>query len=343
MVRVKLARGLGSLALAFATASCTEEVPQYTEKNSIECMIGYELQNEQCVWIPTSSSIPILPQHAQGPMDQLVMNVRHMGDPGSAELTGEVANPVTWDVSYYSGFKPPEPISNYQKGFLNEGAPRGTNAFQAYGDTVGGIINTWSFPHSAAVVGGGPHYTVSYNYSQPARAWISSNSKFTLQMYAAIPWVGVWGNGVGQLCMFLYLKDTSTNQVFAYVVEVFDSRPFGQGNGSESIGFDTFTSFVSTPLLASSQYISKTANSASLQNSSAFANEQFFEFQITAANLANAIQAVKSQSGNTALSNNLGDYVITSYGAINEVFVGTDPNNNISIGTHVRMLKGNLE
>ena len=103
-----------------------------------------------------ASTAAILPEFQQGEMDKFVMNVRHMGDPGTPQLLGEVANSVTWDVSRYSGFSPPTPISNFQKGYENIGGDVGDNAFQSYGDTVGGIINTWSFPHNTPVVGPRP-------------------------------------------------------------------------------------------------------------------------------------------------------------------------------------------
>src|SRR5687768_1233686 len=43
------------------------------------------------------------------------MNVRHMGDPYTAELENEVANAITWDASAFTGFRPPDPISNWQR------------------------------------------------------------------------------------------------------------------------------------------------------------------------------------------------------------------------------------
>src|SRR5206468_4443676 len=42
----------------------------------------------------------------------------HIGDPGTAELAGEIANRVTWAVGDLTGFYPPDPAtSGAQRGF----------------------------------------------------------------------------------------------------------------------------------------------------------------------------------------------------------------------------------
>ena len=80
--------------------------------------------------------------------------IRHMGDPGTPELAEEVAHPVSWNVSAFTGVAPP----GWQQGDGQRGyrdAP-GSNAFQAAGAEFASWINSSSWTHASPVRGGGP-------------------------------------------------------------------------------------------------------------------------------------------------------------------------------------------
>ncbi|MDC0711045.1 hypothetical protein POL68_21415 [Stigmatella sp. ncwal1] len=271
------------------------------------------------------------------------LNVRHMGDPGSAELAGEVANLVTWDAGQYTGFTPPFPYENWQRGYYNYGPPTGSNAFQAYCYNIGSMINTWGFPHTVPVTGGGPHSVYEVRYSNPVTPWRTASSELTLQANIKIPWVATWSGGIGQLSFIFYLRDTVSNKLFAYVMGVFDTRPFGDGNGTEAVSSDTFTPFVSVPFTSNLQYATVSPFSATMRNVYPWSTGDFFRIHVSASKLQAAINAVNANYPGTNLSSTpkpgcaftACNYELLEAGVLHEVFVGTNASTNISMGVNI--------
>jgi hypothetical protein len=76
----------------------------------------------------------IIVEAAQEPLNATHMRVQHIGDPGSPELAGEIANFMTWDVGALTGLRVPY---REQLGFRNE---EGASAFQLHCNAAGFFI-----------------------------------------------------------------------------------------------------------------------------------------------------------------------------------------------------------
>jgi hypothetical protein len=115
---------------------------------------------------------------------------------------------------------------------------------------------------------------------------------------------------VTQLSFGFYLLDETTGKSFAYIICAYESR----GSFTETAASnDTFVNFASTPVKESSQYITKSPLSATLQ-SSPFSVKKFFKVHINTANLLKAIR-----DANHGLSEDLTKYKITNAGILFEL------------------------
>jgi hypothetical protein len=143
--------------------------------------------------------------------------------------------------------------------------------------------------------------------------------------------------GVGQLSFGFYLHDGSSGKTFCFILQIFDSRRFGVGNGAEFIASDTFTPFVSSPLVKGMNYSTVCDRSATLQNASPFGEQRFCVF-VSSEQLGAAISAVNSRFAGTDLGTDLGKYRLTSVMILHEVLLvaATDPRNNVNMGVGVQ-------
>ena len=85
---------------------------------------------------------------------------------------------------------------------------------------------------------------------------------------------------------------------------MFDSRPSGVGNGKEVVMSDTFTPFISTPLLKGMNYSSVGESSATLKNAKPFAALPF-SVSVSSPQLRAAIAAVNLRFPGTGLGTDL--------------------------------------
>jgi hypothetical protein len=286
----------------------------------------------------------ILSQFTAAPADgSLYVAVRHMGAPGSAELLGEVARPVTWDVGAVSGVPVPAARrASTQRGYRDQ---EGHNAFQLDCRSFGSFINTSSFNHSAAIRGGGENvvYTAAFPASTAPRPWSGgAGTRLVLEALVGVATMELapapsGSPGVGQLSFGFYLHDGSSGKTFCFILQIFDSRRFGVGNGAEFIASDTFTPFVSSPLVKGMNYSTVCDRSATLQNASPF-GEQRFCVSVSSEQLGAAISAVNSRFAGTDLGTDLGKYRLTSVMILHEVLLvaATDPRNNVNMGVGVQ-------
>lgn len=273
------------------------------------------------------------------PEDVMTLSVRHMGRPCTSNLVTDecrqsaeaVANPIHWDVGMHTGFRPPAPVGLWQFGYTDSTPAIGANAFQLRGTSAGVMINTWSFDHGVPVVGGGPNVVLAINYARPQTPFVHASSELTLQAVVRLPWATSWKGGVGQLSFFFYLRDRTTGQSFAYVAGIWDSRAAGDGNGTEFVGHDTQVSFVSSPLRAGTRFTTVSPFSHSFRNTATWTTDDFFRVHVSGRKLVDAIGEVERAHG-AALSKRPSDYELTSAGILQEVFVGTDPTVNMSMG-----------
>jgi len=173
-----------------------------------------------------------------------------------------------------------------------------------------------------------------YKFSNPPAPWTTSTSKLWVQGDLKVPWFANWdinNNGnrpVGQLSYFFYLKDTTTNTSFCYIVNAFDNRP---AVPAEVPMTDTYTYFVSTHF-GGTKYVTPNTYSGSW-TSSTWNQYVFYRAEVQRGDLIAALEDANAQF-NANLSTNPEDYVLTSAGILQETF--RENGDQISMGSSFR-------
>jgi hypothetical protein len=288
----------------------------------------------------------IIAEESAAPPDATFMRVQHIGDPGSAELSGEVANRVTWSVGDVTGFYPPDPLANFnQRGYRDLGPPTMASAFQLACDGAGFLINTFEFSHHAPLVGEGPSASLARDPS--ARPQVFRDERSALEIEADIDLRHVAyqtphdGDGTAQLSFFYYIQDATTGVVFAHVIGLFDSRAPGIGGSLvEALADDTHVAFIFSPLLpvdgagAPVRHVRLGAASARARSQVAWQERTHFAARIPYDVFAATLARLKA-GPLPAISPRPEDYRLTEFGVLGEVFPGTGEAHNVAIGASV--------
>ncbi len=279
--------------------------------------------------------------------------IRHIGEPGTVALHNEIANVVTWDVGQLTGLSINSYLRRYfQRGYQNN-AQVGTPAFQLMCTAAGFLINTFQFDHQSGRVecppgfpecSGGPHAALYEEFGEDGPLiFRTPNSELTLQVYAKLPFVH-WSENpaVAQQYMFAYLIDQTTGSLLAWLASIYDSRPFGDGNGNALIADDGITSFVSAPILKNlangrpNPYVTKSPYSAGMANRYSWGpEERFYRAHLKREQMNNMLQDVnisRLRRGQTLVSENPDDWRLYSIGVSTEIAWNGDPSSNIAVG-----------
>ena len=195
-------------------------------------------------------------EFSMAPVNATYLRVQHVGDPGTAELEGEIANVVTWDVGQLSGLSvPPSVRASTQRGWRDVGPPDPASAFQLGCNAAGFVLNSRQFAHADPLVLEGPSVGVARDLEPAAQVFGNATSALTIAANVSIPWVQQLPNplaeGTAQGSFFYYARDTTSGIVFAHVIALFDNRAAGvNGAGAEAVSADAYTAFVESPLSA---------------------------------------------------------------------------------------------
>lgn len=275
--------------------------------------------------------------------------VRHQGDPQTPEWLGQVANPVTWDVGTYTGFRPSSPVSNWQRGYYDLGPPIGSSAVQWQCDQVGFMLNTYAFTHTVELIGGGPNIVYEIKLPEPQpRAWAQPGSGLVFEVDLQLPWVYAeqldpeTGRGTAQVSLFYYAENAATGRIFAHVIGLFDSRAYGMGNGNEFLGHDTFYDFASTPLDNTTfsggppRYAKLGAGSARFQNQTGWSPKRRYRAEVSHEALQRILDDLRAQGGSET---NPADFGVRSLGILIEAFPGNNNDHNVSFAGSFSGLK----
>lgn len=287
------------------------------------------------------------------PLDERFLIVRHIGEPGTIELADEIANPVTWNVGQFTGLQLPIGVRrHFQRGYQNDHI-NGTPAFQLKCKSAGFLLNTFQFDHQSGKTEcpdgypecqGGPHAMLYEEFGEYGPIiFRTPSSELTLQVYARLPWVHWTENpAAAQQYIFAYLIDQTTGSTMAWLASLYDSRPFGQGNGNVHVSDDGITSFVSAPLsttLANGQpnpYVTKSPYSASMANGRAWGtSERFFRAHLKREQLENILLDVnlsRMERDQAPVSEYPEDWRLYSIGIAAEIGWPNGPSSEISIG-----------
>lgn len=296
------------------------------------------LSGPECV----TDASRIVPQETPVPPNLTFLRVRHMGDPGTLARLWQVAWPVGWDVGEVTGLRPPQPVAQWQRGYLDLGLPAGTNAFQLHCTAAGFMVNTWSFPHDVPVVGGGPHAVLERSFDPPLPLWTRPGAELTLQVAAQVPWIHAPGDGVAQLNFVYYLRHATRGNSHAHVIALWDNRADLAGSLSEYVANDTFTSFASTPLVdrladgSRPRYATRSPYSASLALGPGWRGLRFLRAHVSRAQAAAMLADAARQD--PAIDPDPEHWQLASAMVFLEVVVGTGATGNLSVGASVRDL-----
>ena len=301
-------------------------------------------------YLPLSRSVPLAPpdcttaaniiaEAADSPLNVTHMRVQHIGHPGTAELAGEIANPVTWNVGELSGFDA-RGIPGAQRGYRDLGLPAGSSAFQLDCDRAGFLINSWQFSHASPLFGEGPSVSIGRSLDPPLQAF-RDGASLLIEADIKVPWVmnarPPVADGTAQVSFFYYLRDSRSGKSIAQLVGLFDNRPPGVGgSGVEHVDSDGVVNYASSPLAALDglgrpvRFASVFADSAQMQFQNPWRESRRFRALITYENFAAVLDDLRTMR-QSELSPDPADYRITFFGVLAEVFPGTGDADNVSL------------
>lgn len=284
------------------------------------------------------------------PLNVTYLRVQHIGDPGTAELAGEVANPVSWDVGRVTGLSPPSSLhATTQRGFRNAGPPVESSAFQLWCNGAGFWINSRQFSHAAALTLEGPSASVTRDLAPAATVFRNGTSALRIAASIAIPTVRhdtpPIAEGTAQVSLYYYVRDTTSGIAFVHVIALFDNRAAGvNGAGSEAISADAYTAFVVSPLApttsegAATQYLRVAPGSATMHYVTPWSGSREVAVEVPYDRFRAMVQRLRSTSL-PGLSPRPEDYRVTSFGVLGEVFPGTGTAHEVALGASVLDLR----
>jgi hypothetical protein len=246
------------------------------------------------------------------------VSARHMGPSiVSFNPTGDFSPVTSLSVPFTS-----------QKG-QNTGTIATTPAFQVKGADYGSFIDTNLTP-DRVVAGGGPHSAFEFTPVAP----IPMSSNVAISFDAAIPLFEKTGTGVGQMAVYLYLKERSTGTLAAMLWAVYDNRFNTYVPVASS---DTQVAYSSAPF-ETNGFGSITSRSEKMQSSTG--GLKFYEIKIENSNfltIFGKINEFRVANSMTTISTDIKDYDLLLFGAISEVFK-LSPSDDIRLGTRVSNL-----
>lgn len=303
------------------------------------------LHQPQCLRINDGH---LLSQYQQSSANT-VMNVRHMGEPGSVELEEQVANPVRWDPSPFTGLQIPwHRRASEQRGFRDD-ARKGSSVFQLSCEATGFLINTFQFEHASGEIEcpdafpdcrGGPNVTRSRRFQPSKPIFTRPDSLFTLQTLMALPYVH-WGQNpaVGQVALYAYFEEPESEIIFAWLIQLYDSRSWGDFNGDTLAAYDGVTAFASAPLspvLANGEtnpFVTISPYSARMHNRYGYQGERFYRAHLAAGQFSSILEALQIDA-----SHDPQDWRLLEVGVLTEIGWNGDPGSNIVLGGSIRGL-----
>ncbi|MEO8755975.1 MAG: hypothetical protein ABI624_25225 [Casimicrobiaceae bacterium] len=292
----------------------------------------------------------IIAEAAPAPANATYVRVQHVGDPGTAELAGQIANPVTWNVGELTGLSPPESAyAQAQRGYRNFGSSNPASAFQLWCNGAGFLINSRQFSHVVPVILGGPNVSVARDLVPAAAVFRNWTSALTIDARVLVPFVQyqtpVLTYGTAQVSFFYYVTDVTTGTRFVHVIGLFDNRAPGvYGTGVEGLSADAFTAFVASPLLpfayggAPTRYLTVAPSSDLMHFKSAWTGPSFFRVHVSYPQFK-AMLVDLEQVSLPGISLRPEDYRVDLFGLLGEVFPGTDTSHEVALGASVTDLR----
>jgi hypothetical protein len=285
----------------------------------------------------------IIAEAADAPVNLTHMRVQHLGDPGTAELAGEIANPVTWNVGEFTGFDAGG-IPGAQRGYRDEGLPAGASAFQLHCGGAGFLINTWQFSHATPLFGEGPSVSIGRSFA-PALPAFRGGASLIMEADIKLPWIHnarpPVAAGTAQVSFFYYVRDSRSGKSIAQLAGIFDNRaPGAGGSGVETVDSDGVVNFASSPLAPfdtigrAVRFVTVSVDSAQIQYQQPWSVSRHYRVRVTYDNFAAVLESLRAER-QPELSPDPSDYSVTFFGILAEVFPGTGEADNVSLAGSV--------
>ena len=285
----------------------------------------------------------IIAETAPDPRNVTFMRVQHIGDPGTAELQDEVANPVTWDVGTLTGLST---TTSAQRGYRDAPPPIASSAFQLQCGRAGFLIDSFQFSHAQPLFGEGPSAGVNRAIDDEI-AFDGPKSALVIEGRIAVPTAYSPNRapdlGVTAVSFYYYVRDTKSGTIVAHVIGLFDNRPAGVGGaGTEFLGNDGITAFAGSPLLSvdgngdAVRFVDTSPYSATMRFETTWNDPVFFRAEVSYERFKALLAALQPQA--PAMSLDPLDYRVIFFGVLGEVFVGTTHDHDVMLGASVRDL-----
>lgn len=308
------------------------------------------------------------PPHPTLPLDHYYMIVRHLGERAiegrPAFDFSRIPASYGWEAvrgTPLTGLAVPEPRDTWQRGNAGSADLDSSSAVQLHCTHAGSFINTWTFPHRP-VYGGGPHTIYGYSFNDPPPPAIfggREGSEFVLQAGVEIPWFLARPDPaqppdsltVGQVSLFVYLRDRRSRRTFAMLFGIYDNRFAGQSNAyAPAVMHDGATPFLSFPIGTGEPYAGASPYSAAFTGDT-WSGLRFFRVHIGQSHLRSVLDDINAYCSarpglrycgrvpalEGAFSTEVHDYELTDFGVLHEVFRGT-ADDQLSMGVHVDSL-----
>ena len=220
---------------------------------------------------------------------------------------GATGAPITWNVGDFTGFNPPPPLSDFQRGIDN--GWYGSTAVQMQGTASGMFINTESSPehlwHNLTNV----QMACTWADYDQVRPWAGAGSEFVMKFLCQVPNSTGVGGAIPYTAAIIYLKDTTTGMYLWYSVPIYDIR--GWSTFSNALLWDHVTqqAIVMSYFGSNSAYIKKDLGSNE-STGSTWTGWREYGFRVPRANITKAIQDVNLKY-NISFSQNPDDYIMT--------------------------------
>jgi len=280
------------------------------------------------------------------PFNVTYMRVQHIGDVGTAELAGEVAYPVTWDVGQFTGLSPPPgTFAQTQRGYRDRGPPAPASAFQLACGGAGFYIDSRSFSHRLPLVLEGPSVSIARDLSPPAAVFRNATSALTIEATVRVPFVHVdrppFIDGTAQVSFMYYAQDTTTGTYFGHTIQLFDNRPAGTNSaGTEAVSADAYNAFAISPLAprtadgVPTAFVAVAPGSAEVQFVTPWSEPRLLRMHLSYARFE-ALLARLIREALPDISPRPEDYRITLFGVLGEIFPGTGTEHEVALGGSV--------
>jgi hypothetical protein len=253
-----------------------------------------------------------------------------------------------------TGLTVPLPRARWQRSTRVGSTADDSSAFQMHCYDAGSFINTWTFPYTT-VPGSGAHAVYGYDfYDPPPPPAFDTNpaTDLVLQVSLEVPWVLLWPSPttgeqpVGQVSLFVYLRERATRKVFAVLMLLFDNRLGPDGTYAPYVSHDLRTPFASMPLNSRAGYATLSPASSSATGVP-WAGLRFFRGHITQDNFRTMVRDINaycadhraaafceaSPSSTNAFGEDVTGYEIKLFGLLHEV--SRESGSHISMGVHL--------